>query len=159
MEEKFVVILNGTPVSVEPGENLGTLIAERGLLAMPCGGHGRCGKCRVKVTGAVSEPTLREREVLTAEELESGVRLACQVRALGDCKVTTLEKSAQTQIQTEGEVAAFRLNPRFLTFGAAVDIGTTTLAAKLYDREGSVLAGKTGLNPEAAWGLFLKQKV
>ena len=46
MEEKIVVILNGTHVSAKPGEELGTLIAERGLLAMPCGGHGRCGRER-----------------------------------------------------------------------------------------------------------------
>jgi len=56
----------------------------------PCGGKGTCGKCRVRVrSGAVSEPTAQELQLLSSEELEAGVRLACQARALGECEVET----------------------------------------------------------------------
>ncbi len=62
------------------GDNLGLVLAGKGLLPLPCGGRGLCGLCRVKVEGSVSEPTSYELiRGLTGEE-----RLACQVRVLGE---------------------------------------------------------------------------
>ncbi len=55
-------------------------------LEAACGGHGRCGKCRV-VCGdpgnaeTLSPPTAAERNALTSEELLCGQRLACEARA------------------------------------------------------------------------------
>jgi ferredoxin len=45
-----------------------------------CGGHGRCGGDRVRILEArrISPPTEAERKHLTAAEIESGIRLACQ---------------------------------------------------------------------------------
>lgn len=57
-------------------------------LHLPCGGRGKCGKCRVTVlSGSLSEPTAEELELLTPEELESGCRLACQARLEGDAVI------------------------------------------------------------------------
>ena len=57
----------------------GTLLlhALGGGVEAPCGGHGRCGKCRVTVQGAVSEPAPQEEALLGAAVLRRGVRLAC----------------------------------------------------------------------------------
>jgi Na+-transporting NADH:ubiquinone oxidoreductase subunit NqrF len=54
-----------------------------------CRGHGSCGTCAVAVTGAVSEPTRRERLRLRVppHDPDSGLRLACQARVLGDVRV------------------------------------------------------------------------
>ena len=49
----------------------------------PCGGRGTCGKCRVIVHGEFSDPTGAERGRLSEEELQGGVRLACQAKVLG----------------------------------------------------------------------------
>ena len=62
---------------------------EAGLsLHLPCGGKGKCGKCRVTVlSGKVSEPTEEELAALTEQELALGVRLACMALLEGDAVV------------------------------------------------------------------------
>ena len=73
-----------------------------------CGGHGHCGRCRVRiVSGAVSEPSQAEREQLTDEELAAGMRLACRTWPRGDCVVYLPADSlgAQLRSQVEGRDA------------------------------------------------------
>ncbi|MBE6653087.1 MAG: DUF4445 domain-containing protein [Ruminococcaceae bacterium] len=155
-EKKMVVVtLNGTAYSCPAGTTLGDLMQGHGHGNMPCGGHGKCGKCRVTVKGEVTPPTEDERKALTAEELTEGIRLACRTRVLGNCTVTTAEQSGG-QIVTDGEFPSSMkhgaLNPFRSGYGAAIDIGTTTLAARLYDREGRIVAGASRLNPQSVWG-------
>jgi ferredoxin len=54
-----------------------------------CRGLGSCGTCAVEIAGAVSGRTRRERLRLRVppHERDSGLRLACQVRVLGDVTV------------------------------------------------------------------------
>ncbi|MCL6590792.1 MAG: ASKHA domain-containing protein [Firmicutes bacterium] len=87
-----------------PGNSLlGDLIKAKNLsLAFPCNGRGVCGKCRVKVSGAVSDPTPAELKGLTGEELSSGIRLACQVRILGPVTVEISSSADSLSILTEG---------------------------------------------------------
>ena len=40
----------------------------------PCGGRGRCGKCRVLARGGLSPTAPEERKHLTAAELDAGMR-------------------------------------------------------------------------------------
>jgi len=58
--------------------------------ALNCRGNGVCGTCAVRITGEVSEPTPEERRRLGVfpHRPDSGVRLACQVKVLGDLVVT-----------------------------------------------------------------------
>lgn len=57
-------------------------------LQAPCGGRGRCGKCRIQVlNGAPSPVTDAERALLRSEELERGIRLACLTQAEGDLSI------------------------------------------------------------------------
>lgn len=145
------VTVNGQPFPAEPGTLLSQALSHRHGLEMPCAGHGRCGKCRVTASGALSAPSPAERAHLTPEELAQGVRLACCTRVEGDCRVT-LSGSAHSQICLTGVMDAVALRPRFCAYGAAVDIGTTTLAASLYDTSGQLLAQASEANPQAAWG-------
>ena len=150
-----IVTLNGTAYSCPSGITLGDFMQSHGHGNMPCGGHGKCGKCRVTVAGEVSPPAEDEKRVLTAEELAQGIRLACRTTVLGDCTVTTAEQG-RGQIVTEGafpfSMQGARLNPSWGGYGVAIDIGTTTLAARLYDREGKRLSEASRLNPQSAWG-------
>lgn len=43
-----------------------------------CGGHGTCGKCKLKAIGQLSEMAETEKELILPEELKQGVRLACR---------------------------------------------------------------------------------
>ncbi len=145
------VTINGVEKTVPEGTGIGSLLAGTGIMGMPCGGHGRCGKCRVKVTGKVSSLCDREKAFLSGEEIRQGIRLACLVRAEGDCWVETGGEKA-AGIRLEGDMPDIVLNPSFTSYGAAVDIGTTTLAARLYDREGKVAAQASCMNPQSGWG-------
>jgi uncharacterized 2Fe-2S/4Fe-4S cluster protein (DUF4445 family) len=63
--------------------------AERADIALetPCGGEGRCGKCRVKIRGEAPPATADEVEALGADLVSAGVRLACQCRPHADLTV------------------------------------------------------------------------
>ncbi len=153
MTEKTVTVtVDGIPHVCETGAVLGDILSRDGSLAMPCGGHGRCGKCRVRASGEISPPDEKETKLLSGAELEAGVRLACRVTVLGDCAVSIPQEKGSARIRTEGELPSFEMNPAFSRAGAAVDIGTTTLAARLYGPDGSILAEDTRLNPESAFG-------
>ncbi|MEA4923881.1 MAG: ASKHA domain-containing protein [Syntrophomonadaceae bacterium] len=49
-----------------------------------CGGAGTCGKCKFRMTGAISEISPGEREHLMSEETRNGQRLACLTIIEGD---------------------------------------------------------------------------
>ncbi len=115
------------------------LLADAGV-SQPCGGRGVCGKCAVVLSGAVSVPN--------ASEERCGSRLACQAMILGDADVTL---PAVTLMQIEGGRAA-NLTPAAPMeglFGAAVDVGTTTIALTLYDlASGRSIGAASMLNPQ-----------
>ena len=155
INQTVTVTLNGKPISCPMGTCLGDLLSHHGQGSMPCGGHGKCGKCLTTVTGVVSAPTEDEKRILSPEELTKGVRLACRVMVLGNCTATTSEQG-KGQIVTDGRfpasMAARPLSPAFDGYGVAIDIGTTTLAARLYDSAGNLLSETSRLNPQSAWG-------
>ena len=142
------VKLNGSNISAE----VGTVLSEAIGSHKPCGGHGRCGKCKAYASGAVSEPSDTERKLLSPDELAQGVRLSCLTRVLGDCEVRTSLGEEQVQIVTDGELPETELMPCFEGYGVAIDIGTTTLAARLYGANGAMLADASGINPQQEWG-------
>ncbi len=87
---QFTVTFQPIGRSVEASEQV-TILEAAGAaelpLHAPCGGHGRCGKCAVRVISGASDPTPSESRVFTAEELAGGWRLACQARVAGDMTV------------------------------------------------------------------------
>ncbi len=145
--DAVTLILNGERKYIPCGSLLSEVISGEA----PCGGRGSCGKCRVLAFGGLSPADARERMHLSAEELAQGYRLACVTRAVGDCEVKTLTATA-TGILTDGDGETYRISPGFTEYGIAADIGTTTLAAKLFDREGRSLAAAARLNPQSFAG-------
>ncbi len=125
-----------------PPERLEALLAAAGLAPVrPCGGRGVCGKCAVLLTGEASAPN--------EAETRCGVRLACQVVVTGDAEVI-LPEVADMRIEAEGAAVPVR-QPMPGRYGAAVDIGTTTLALRLHDlRTGDCLSVATLLNPQVS---------
>jgi len=114
----------------------------------PCGGHGRCKGCRVKVLEGALPVLAAERERLTAPELDAGWRLACLHQVAGDLHL----ELAQWEMPVLGDATPFPFQPR-AGFGVAVDLGTTTLVAQLVDLgTGTVLAVASALNAQARFG-------
>jgi len=131
------VLFSGTPL-------LSRVLDEQGYsLPHPCGGRGRCGKCGVELKGEVSPPN--------EAEVKAGSRLSCQAVLLGDCEAFLLPERKMEQIQLDGQVQPLTLRPMPGRFGVAIDVGTTTLALKVFDLQTGVLIGSAaGPNPQAA---------
>ena len=77
----------GTPILSE------VLTAAGFLIPHPCGGKGKCGKCAVTATGALSDPT--------EAEIKSRTRLSCMTRLLGNAFVTLPDTNDTMHIETD----------------------------------------------------------
>ncbi|MFA5635463.1 MAG: 2Fe-2S iron-sulfur cluster-binding protein, partial [Anaerovoracaceae bacterium] len=134
----------GKKQHAEAGETL-TAIADRASVTInnDCAGQGTCGKCKIKIlSGNVGSPDATELELLSQEELSSGVRLACRIKVQDDLTIEVL--SAVGNMGRKKDMA--RLPEDFLPdrktrqpgeqeahYGLAVDIGTTTVVGMLWD--------------------------
>ncbi len=103
VKSKVTFKREGKDVIIPYGKTLLYAAYEGGLsLDATCGGKGTCGKCKVKVRGSVSDPTQEEKAHLSSEELQDGLRLACQARALGDVIVDSINDRASQKILVHG---------------------------------------------------------
>ncbi len=156
---------SGLSATVASGTTLHAAAASAGVhLVAPCGGFGRCGSCRVRATGAVAPPDRSELEALGAAA-RAGTRLACRARVGVDGEV--LVEVPETSGAIRAQIASVGPEPLVESpeargvvtpvgvapLGAAVDIGTTTIAVRLHDlTDGRVLGELADLNPQTAWG-------
>ena len=120
---------------------------------LPCGGNHTCGKCKVRVIGQLDDISESEAAMLSDEEIANGFRLACFAYALDEVTVY-LPKYASVRILTDtgAPIAVDRPLMEKGKFGAAVDIGTTTVVCKLYDAAGRELAVDSAMNAEGKYG-------
>jgi len=74
-----------------PGRQISAYLREKGgFVPTPCGGHGNCGKCRVKVLEG-DLPVMRMDKVhLSETEIKAGIRLACQAMPKGQVCIEVL---------------------------------------------------------------------
>jgi len=142
-----LTIIKGSVTCKVPFE--GTPLVDEVLIASgfetphPCGGHGKCGKCAVTLSGAVSKPD--------DVETKFGKRLSCRARLLGDATVTLAEAEGEMQIEMRGGEGKYTLRPMSGRYGGAVDIGTTTVAVKVYDlATGECVGSAAAKNPQTA---------
>jgi len=146
MEEIWI---NGKALHVPTGMLLSKVLQENSDFKMPCSGKGHCGKCKVSAIGQLSVPDDVEKGLLRREELDGGIRLACRTQILGQARIEWKQPEEIQVLLGEQEVPGE--HRMFRTLGAAVDIGTTTLAGQLYDTNG--LAAQAGCaNPQGAFG-------
>jgi len=81
------------------------LLAASIPISMPCGGHGRCGRCLVRVRGGVSKPSEAELRLLGPDP--SDFRLACMAKLEGNAEVIIPDASriAVQKARTSGKVS------------------------------------------------------
>ena len=127
------VDFSGTPTLDE------VMIREGIRLPHPCGGRGRCGKCAVDAEGSLSAPSAREREL--------GCRLSCVTRLTGDARVTLPD--TPTGMRIVSDTAPLEISDPTDGYGVAVDIGTTTVALKVFDLHSGICVGTASApNPQ-----------
>jgi uncharacterized 2Fe-2S/4Fe-4S cluster protein (DUF4445 family) len=137
---------DGRQISVHSGATLLDAAGQAGIiLNTVCGGKGICKKCLVQL-----EPDGRE-------------VLACQYHINSDLTVIVPHSSRffEHKFLTEGVVPQTKIQPDIYkkyskfgsVFGVAIDIGTTTVVAKLVDMtNGQLLATLADLNPQTRFG-------
>lgn len=159
-------------ITPAPGDTILSLALRVSVpLLAPCGGAGRCGKCRVAVDGPSTGGD--EPGILSPADLARAVRLACRCHPSLDAPivVTIPPESRPARIIScvEGISGGDDRSP-FVPppeasgvshpFAVAVDIGTTTLAAALIDlRDGTVVARAGCGNPQVACGDDLVSRI
>jgi uncharacterized 2Fe-2S/4Fe-4S cluster protein (DUF4445 family) len=79
VEYDVCFVPDGRHVAVEAGETVTeAATAADVLIEQPCGGRGRCGKCRVRFVQGAPAPLPADCRVFSAGEIAGGWRLACQ---------------------------------------------------------------------------------
>jgi len=136
-------------ISIHAGATLLEAARQAGIiLTTPCGGKGTCGKCALRTSD------------------EGPPVLACQHHVESDLAVTVPAESRfyAHKILEHGVAIGDGIRPTIYRryeriagadgiFGVAVDIGTTTVVAKLLDMtDGRCLATQAVLNPQTRFG-------
>lgn len=158
---------SGLRVRVPPGTDLLTVARSAGIhLGGVCGGAGKCGKCRVfVVSGRGRKPVAacqcRPRAALTVFVPADALSGASQI--LEEGVYVHVEPRPNARLLFDGGKTFLVLGEQGLRiplrgrpggcFGAAFDLGTTTLVTSLYDlTTGRRLAVTSALNPQVALG-------
>ena len=120
-------------IIMQPGESVAqALLRKKYKVPMACGGNGTCGKCKVEIDGAWVNscklyPKPEEDIIISAFGWGEGREELTQIAGVEKINITE-DRAREAKRQTR---------KAFL----AVDIGTTTIAAALVDKEtGAVLA-------------------
>lgn len=134
-KREWIEVLEGTPLS----EALLRLYPDTDF---PCGGEGRCGLCRC---------------VLTTRD-GTWEALACRSLVLEDTEVVTRFPLRKDDIDVE--IKAGRRSRAESEYGAAVDMGTTTIALSILDIDsGEDIVTVEATNPQVAFGADIMTRI
>lgn len=131
-------------------------------LAMPCGGKGMCGKCRVRVVRGRLPVTPEDKRIFSEAQLAQGWRLACKAvtREAVEIVVPVQEQQGFSALAAEAADEGALSLAADHDYGLAVDIGTTTLAAALVDcTDGKILATATAVNSQRSFGADVVSRI
>ncbi|OGS35133.1 MAG: hypothetical protein A2474_01745 [Elusimicrobia bacterium RIFOXYC2_FULL_34_12] len=104
------------------------------IIDSPCGGIGKCGKCKVKVIKGTTKPSSFEKKCISNEDIKNGIRLACQTKVSEEMIVTIPDKlDVDLKKMLLSEVKSVKSQKYSDKFGVAIDIGTTTIVGILVD--------------------------
>ena len=97
---------------IEPGKNLLDFLRENSIeVKSPCNGNGRCGKCRVLVSGLDAKPGEKEKALLGSRALAKGYRLACYNKVNSDIDIYLQSADEGARIVTEGIERSVSIHP------------------------------------------------
>lgn len=137
---------DGRQVSIHAGATLLEAAAQAGIiLDTVCGAKGTCRKCLV-----ILEPS--EQKILACQYIiNSDLTVAIPPQSrFYEPKILEHGIDVQTRFRPQSDTAKLKIRD---TFGLAVDIGTTTVVAKLIDlTDGQTLETLSGLNPQIQYG-------
>lgn len=130
-----------------------------------CRGNGACGLCLVQiVAGSANLPTKNERLILSPEQIERSIRLACQLIPEKDLCIRIINmvsKSGWWDLSPDQlPCTPSHLHPKTcvqfprIAYGLAVDLGTTHINLSLWDlKHGHRVSSRIGMNPQSYYGM------
>ena len=135
MTHTITVLPHNFIFSVPHGDNLLAALTQNGFfIPAACGGRGNCGKCAVKCRSAEAE--------------EYQTLLSCHTSVTSDLTVL-LDADSQSGLWEVSSISSCASREA----GMLLDVGTTTLAACLIDKQtGETLAKASSLNPQGSFG-------
>ena len=170
MEAKKVVISviekeTRVDITATPEESILEAIIRHGIyFSATCGGKGKCGKCKIRLTRGNLPITSSDDEYFSDEELAAGYRLACCAYPQRDLSIRlefaeeedfeiqvghTQAKEAQN---SEKQDMASHIEDE-TSYDVAIDIGTTTLAFQLMGQKAKKpINSYATLNHQRAYG-------
>lgn len=90
---KVLLLPEGREIDIMEGSTLMKAFKEAKIeLGFPCGGNGKCGKCRLRVIEGTIQSSDTERRFLEEKEIEKGIHLACYTRVYSDASVEIFEE-------------------------------------------------------------------
>ncbi|MBQ3108167.1 MAG: DUF4445 domain-containing protein [Clostridia bacterium] len=159
----ILTIINGEErreYPVNQGDSLLDALQKAGVdISFPCAGNHTCGKCRVLAEGVLSAMEEGEKKLLA--DAPKGTRLACFVQIMGDCSVILAEKAKGERIASDFTADDTALEPIYDGgYGAAFDIGTTTVVGYLFRADSKEpIAVKGGMNRQQAYGADVLSRI
>ncbi len=141
------------------GKLLSVFLDQNGIeTERPCGGNGRCGKCRVRYLDGAPSPNSFDERFLTEKELKEGVRLLCKSVIWDNCEIEIIKPEKDMTIEgteaSDSDISFASKDPE-RHFAIAVDLGTTTIAASLVAGIGdksAVLRSTSCVNHQRRYG-------
>lgn len=113
MDKKVEITLipDNRKITAMVGEKLiNVLIRAKVPMEFPCGGRGTCGKCKVKIKNP-RHPKIEELRLLSKEELEKGVRLACLYTVEEDMEIEPLVRYSTGVILEKSYIEKLTIDP------------------------------------------------
>lgn len=152
-------------ILLEEGESaLDALVRSGFFISAPCGGKGRCGKCRIKILSGDAPISEGDKKSLDKAELAAGYRLACCLFPKDDLEIL-LDLPDESEFDVVGDILEEQkqepqkqvmqggTQTERAWYDVAVDIGTTTVAMELLEGEtGRILHTVTFINGQRAYG-------
>ncbi len=152
---KTKIIVNDKELTIyseHPG-NLLEIIAQAGVaIDAPCGGLGRCGKCRVNVQGELP-PDNVEMTILSSAEISTGTRLACRKRHIPKNLTITITSREEEPVTTTHTIVPVDIS-------VAIDLGTTSIVIAFVNlSDGTIMAMHSILNPQRIYGADVVSRI
>ncbi|KGK85993.1 ASKHA domain-containing protein [Clostridium sp. HMP27] len=95
------------------GDNLLDILRKNDIFAdSPCGGSGKCGKCKIKIIQGNCDYKENHEKRLSDEELKAGIRLACFTYLSEELKIQIINNMKNYNILTEYSNSLNSVNPK-----------------------------------------------
>lgn len=144
-------------ITTEVGEKLYKILLDNDeLIDGPCGGRGTCGRCKIKhISGQLPPITQDEKKLLSGEELNNGIRLACLVRPTWDIGIDIIDQEKNHKVLTGGFIPVFNINPAI--WKKTINIDKPTLGiSRTYEDLFSKILGVKELDLSVLKGLKMR---